>query len=143
MEFKIDGLDEFITLLENAEDNVKKEAKRTINRVCNKTKAKVMLKTPVAKKDGGTLRRSWHFKTKNEFEGVIYNNTEYALHVEYGHRTRLGTGGNSENPKYKYKPKTNGIKFVEGRYMLTESLEEVKDEIEDELITMFKNLFKE
>jgi len=47
----------------------------------------VKMKTPV---DTGLLRNSWKRTGVMNGKVEIYNNTEYANHVEYGHRTRNG-----------------------------------------------------
>lgn len=133
MEFEIKGFENLFNDVNFAEENVEKEFRKTVNKVSNVVKAKAIMRTPVAKKDGGTLKRSWHFRTRNALEGIVYNNTEYALHVEHGHRTRQGTGKN---------PKPNGKLFVEGRYMLTKALEETEDEMRDIVFDMFDELFK-
>lgn len=133
MEFEIKGFEGLDKTLEEADKDFDKSCKKVIKRVCGITKAKAINKTPVAKVNGGTLRRNWRFKTKNSFEGLVYNNTEYAIHVEHGHRTRQGTGKN---------PKPNGKLFVDGRYMLTKSLDEVSEEMEDIVFDMFEELFK-
>lgn len=68
-------------------------------------------KTPVKT---GNLRRNWSSKNKKLPDGyktTIFNQTEYAPYVEYGHRTKQNT------------------RFVEGRYMLTKSTEEVASTI--------------
>lgn len=44
-------------------------------------------KTPV---DTGTLRNAWRRTEPNNSSVEVYNNTEYANHVEYGHRTLKG-----------------------------------------------------
>jgi len=52
--------------------------------------------TPVGKyppssgKKGGTLRKGWRSKKLDKHTVKIFNSTEYALYVEYGHRTRSG-----------------------------------------------------
>lgn len=61
---------------------------------------------------GGQLRLRWQ-QTPVEVKGsmlttVVYNNTEYAPYVEFGHRIRDKKG--------------NTIGFVPGRYMMTNSL---------------------
>lgn len=77
-------------------------------------------------KKGGTLRRGWTGGKKSNADifaqglkvhhyGGVYvieieNPTEYASYVEYGHRTRNG----------------GGIGWVEGKFMLTISEEEVR-----------------
>lgn len=92
--------------------------------------AKVIKRTPVGQypsgsgKTGGTLRRGWtagknqnakdyanslkinHFGDTYVIE--ITNPIEYASYVEYGHRTRNGKG------------------WVEGRFMMTMSEQEIK-----------------
>lgn len=92
--------------------------------------AKVIKRTPVGKypketgKVGGTLRRGWmngntgdvttfaqNIEVKKEgttYMVEIINPVEYASYVEYGHRTRSGTG------------------WVEGRFMMTISEEEIQ-----------------
>ncbi len=92
--------------------------------------AKVIKRTPVGQypkgsgKVGGTLRRGWtngKGRGANEYAnslkvhhfGNVYvieiiNPVEYAPYVEYGHRTRGGNG------------------WVEGRFMLTISAEEIQ-----------------
>lgn len=79
MEFEIKGFENLFNDVNFAEENVEKQFRKTVNRVSGVVKAKAIANTPVAKKNGGTLRRNWHFRTKNALEGVIYNNTSYAL----------------------------------------------------------------
>lgn len=102
--------------------------------------AKAVKRTPVGQypsgsgKVGGTLRRGWSAKdvtiTKAGRQWVItiYNRTEYASYVEYGHRTRGGKG------------------WVKGRYMLTISEEELERElpviIEAKVTAWIKECFK-
>lgn len=118
---EIQGLDGFTKTLENAQGNYKKEAKKLLNEIGMKLKARVVLKTPV---DTGVLRRSWKYKTINENEGILSNSVHYASHVEYGHRTR---GGKS---------------FVDGVYMLEKSVKEIEQELDKEFSIMIDNLFK-
>lgn len=130
----IHGLDELSKTLNNASNNFNKEAEKAINEVANYILKNVKLKTPVAKENGGTLRRSWQVKKTDTLTRVIYNNLHYAPHVEFGHRTRLGTG--------KSKPKGK-IKFVKGRYMLRKSLELAENKMETEFSSIIENLWKE
>lgn len=118
---EIQGLDEFAKTLENAQDNYKKEAKKALNEIGMKLKARVVLKTPV---DTGVLRRSWKYKTIDENEGILSNSVHYASHVNYGHRTR---GGKS---------------FIDGVYMLEKSVKEIESELDKEFSIMIDNLFK-
>ena len=41
-------------------------------------------------KDTGRLQGSWKRSRAAQSKCEVYNNTEYAAHVEYGHRTRNG-----------------------------------------------------
>ena len=121
---EIQGLDEFTKILNNASNNFEDEAEKTLNNITNKLIAKVKLKTPVAKKNGGTLRRNWQPKKVGKFERLVYNNTSYGVYVNYGHRTR---GGKS---------------FVDGVYMLEKSVKEIEQELDKEFSIMIDNLFK-
>lgn len=81
--------------------------------------AKVTKRTPVGNyskssgKDGGTLRRGWTvgeiIKDNDVYKIDIINPVEYASYVEYGHR------------------KCNGKGWVQGRFMLTISEQEIQD----------------
>ena len=118
---EIQGLDELIKSLDKSSSNYGKEAKKVLNTVGMRLKAKVTLKTPV---DTGVLRKSWRYKTISENEGILSNNVHYAPHIEYGHRTR---GGKS---------------FVDGVYMLEKSVKEIETELDKEFSIMIDNLFK-
>ena len=90
----IEGLDKLEKTLNNASKNFDMEAEKAIGRVANYIIKNVKLKTPVAEKDGGTLRRSWQVKMPENLTRVIYNNVHYAPHVEFGHRcTSRGNPG--------------------------------------------------
>ena len=119
---EIQGLNRFIRTLNNASNNFDEEASKRLNNVSQRLIRKVKLKTPV---DSGVLRRSWHSKKDGELARIIYNNVKYAPYVEYGHRTR---GGKS---------------FVDGRYMLTKSVQEIEGTLTDEFSMMIENLFNE
>jgi hypothetical protein len=74
--------------------------------------AKVVPRTPV---DKGELRRGWTIgqivRTPTGVEVEVINPVEYAPYVEFGHRTRNHTG------------------WVEGRFMLTISEDELQREL--------------
>ena len=122
---EIQGLNDFTRTLNNASNDFDEEASKTLNKISQKLIAKVKLKTPVAEKNGGTLRRSWRSKKDGDLARIVYNNVKYGPMVEYGHRTR---GGKS---------------FVEGRYMLTKSVKEIEDTLTSEFSIMIENLFDE
>lgn len=92
--------------------------------------AKTVKRTPVGQYDdgrvGGTLRKGWTVgkitKKGNIYEIEVFNPVEYAMYVEYGHRTRNHTG------------------WVPGRFMMTISADELQKEgpkiIEKKLIKL-------
>lgn len=100
----------------------------TIKEIASRVLAKTIKRTPVGKytdgRVGGTLRRGWTgeqkqsanaytdslkvYKRGNAYVIDIVNPVEYASYVEYGHRTRNGTG------------------WVTGKFMLTVSTNEVE-----------------
>ncbi|WP_144882713.1 HK97 gp10 family phage protein, partial [Paenibacillus sp. IHBB 10380] len=69
-------------------------------------------RTPV---DSGELRRNWRvgrvIRQGSSYVVEIYNNTEYASFVEYGHRNRDKT------------------EWVEGRFMMTISMKQIEREL--------------
>lgn len=75
---------------------------------------------------GGTLRRNWlcDFNvTRNgkEYTVSVYNPTEYAIYVEYGHRQQVGRFVGALGKRLK-----KG--WVEGRFMMTESVIEMEQQ---------------
>ena len=121
---EIQGLNRFIRTLNNATNNFDEEASKRLNNISQKLIAKVKLKTPVGKVKGGTLRRSWRVKKDGDLARIVYNNVHYGPHVEYGHRTRGGTS------------------FIDGRYMLTKSVEEIESELDNQLSILIEILWK-
>lgn len=90
--------------------------KNALNEAGNKVLAKTIVRTPVGQyKDGrvgGTLRQGWELsqarkKKQNIFIASVFNNIEYATFVEKGHFT------------------PNRKRFIDGKYMLAKSVEEV------------------
>ena len=80
---------------------------------------KVIKRTPIGvypHKTGGNLKRGWTVgevvKTSNGYKVEVINSVEYASYVEYGHRTRNHKG------------------WVPGRFMLTISENEIRDNLE-------------
>ena len=80
--------------------------------------ARVKKLTPVGQytdgRVGGNLRRKWSLgsikNTGNSIAGEIFNNTEHALPVEEGHKTRSGG-------------------FVKGRFMLKQAMSQSERDI--------------
>jgi len=84
---------------------------------------KIKKRTPV---DTGTLRRNWRVgnveRQGDAYVVEIFNNTEYASYVEYGHRQEVGRFV----PKLKKRLKQP---WVEGRFMMTISMKEIEREL--------------
>lgn len=107
--------------------------RKFLNTLANMVMQKVIPRTPV---DTGTLRRSWKVskitKKGNTLQITIYNDARqndmqesYASYVEYGHFTR------------------NRVSWVEGRWMLTTSTDEVKAEMTRVWNMLFDEFVKE
>lgn len=88
--------------------------------------------TPVKGYVGGTLRRGWAVeanvrKKGNVYEIEVFNATDYAAYVEFGHRTANHQG------------------WVKGRFMMTISADEVEQQapalIERKLTQMLQEVF--
>lgn len=78
---------------------------------------KIKKRTPVGEDTDtrGTLRRNWKVgkvvKKGDSYEIEIYNDTEYAMYVEFGHRTGKDL-----------------TRWVEGKFMMTISMQEIERE---------------
>lgn len=108
------GFDKFLKKLEVDIDS---KTDKILSKVGKIVYNDVKLNTPV---DTGRLRRSW--RIKRDIDTVtISNNTEYAKHVEYGHRTRKSVKGNAT------------VKMIPGRFMLRNAVERGKTELKNEL----------
>ena len=112
--FEISGIDNFIKNITEAQREFPKELQKLMERYGLKILKGAKLKTPV---DTGQLRNNWTLE-KDDLYVKIFNNTEYAIHVEYGHRTR---GGRS---------------YIEGVYMLKATYEKEIDNFSQDLQTL-------
>ena len=83
---------------------------------------------------GGTLRRNWQLgKILVEGKKIsveILNPTEYATEVEYGHRIMGGAGHSIE------------VGWKDGRFMLTISVNEIRNQIPARFAVEWSNLCK-
>ncbi|MFR2219427.1 HK97 gp10 family phage protein [Clostridium sp.] len=111
---------DIIGMLDDMESNFAKELQKLIEKYGGKLLRNVKQRTPV---DTGQLRRSWELE-KDDLYVKVFNNTEYGLHVEYGHRI-VGRDG-----------KVKGV--AEGVYMLKTSFEKTKKNFEEDLENLFK-----
>nr|DAT06678.1 MAG TPA: putative tail component [Caudoviricetes sp.] len=101
MELK--GFKKFDKILDEIKTEAPKSTERFLMLQAEELKTDVKDLTPV---DTGILKNSWQREngkrlTGKKFTQIVFNMTDYAAHVEYGHRIR--------------KSKT---KFVRGRFML-------------------------
>lgn len=98
---------------------------KILNRAMNEGLKQVKQLTPAGvykNRTGGTLRRNWSrtrvFKTQTYVTATLYNNTGYALYVNYGHRV---VNKNGET-----------IGWVNGKFMLEKSLYRIEKTLERE-----------
>lgn len=129
-----------INISNKIEERIEKEIKEKINKTLVAINNEVIPLTPVGKSirgrteknrlvkkglartrkgyTGGNLKKHWFIipaKVEgDEITGYLYNSVHYASHVNFGHRTRLGTG--------KSKPKINGKKYVAGKYFISRAI---------------------
>lgn len=118
--FDTKDFDSFVSEFENKVRGklIVTEVEVALSKTAGMAVNKVKKKTPVAKVGGGTLRRNWQASgTKyfgNTFMVDIYNNTEYAAYVEYGHR--IVRNGKNGRTMAGYQP---------GVFMLRDAIQEV------------------
>ena len=116
--FGIKGIDNFIKNIDNIQNNFYEDLENLIKKHGVYLFTNTKKRTPV---DTGQLRRSWQLKyKKGDLYIRLYNNTEYGIYVEYGHRTR---GGKS---------------YIEGAYMLKKTFEKTEKKFIEDLEKLFK-----
>lgn len=111
-EFDFRELEQFATNLKAMRKRMPAFMDGCIKELANRLLAKVVPRTPV---DKGELRRGWtlgpiHYEG-NSVSIEVINPVDYSLYVEHGHRT------------------ANGLGWVEGRFMLTISEQELEREL--------------
>ncbi|MDO5096504.1 MAG: HK97 gp10 family phage protein [Peptostreptococcaceae bacterium] len=110
---KTSGLDEHIREIHALASDVDEEIQKEMNHIGLQIMSDARKNTPT---QTGTLKRSFHTdgveKSGNEYRVEVTNNTEYAAHVEYGHREYVWG-----RPTGKIRP---------GRYMLTNAEKRAK-----------------
>ncbi|MFB0840962.1 HK97 gp10 family phage protein [Paenibacillus oleatilyticus] len=111
-DFEFDELKDLQNNLGKMQDAYPRFIEGCLKELAGRLLAKTIARTPV---DTGELRRGWTIgqvqRTGNQLEIEIINPVEHAKYVEYGHRTRDHKG------------------WVEGRFMLTVSEDELKREL--------------
>ena len=132
--FEINGIDNFLNNINHIQNDFHGDLQKLVEKHGGILLRNTKQLSPV---DTGQLRRSWELE-KGDLYVKVFTNTSYAIHIEYGHRTRQGTGHNNPGKKYKYKPKPNGIAYIEGVYMLKTSFEKTKKNFIEDLDKLLK-----
>ena len=122
--FKIEGLNEFVKLLEKAATKVPNAKRQFLGKEAGLVRSRAMKYTPV---DTGLLRGSWKQTPVTDNSVTIYDNVHYAPFVEKGHRVKIHG-------------KFTG-KFVPGRHMLRKAVEESKASFQQDGKAILKSIF--
>ncbi|WP_276912999.1 HK97 gp10 family phage protein [Aneurinibacillus aneurinilyticus] len=133
MGFEFKGLDLFEhQVLQRMIREMPREVEKKLTELAFKYLASVKLLTPVAEKNGGTLRDSIRVdnikRVGDEFVVVVGTNVHYAPHIEYGHRIKNKAG------KY--------VGFVEGFHMFEIPFKQMEEWIDDDLRNWLKGFTK-
>lgn len=121
---KIDGMDDWLKKIETLKKEFPKQTGRFLMMKAEEVIAETKRNTPV---DTGTLRNTWQRENGGSFRQVVYNNTSYANHIEWGHRVVRGK-------------KTVG--FAKGRRMLHKGIIKVRMNFYRDLDKVYKNLIE-
>lgn len=95
-------IDDLIRDLNKIQENSEKAMKNTIMKILSDANEIVVDKTPVG--DTGDLHKDWNIEVDGK-KGMLFNDMEYAPHVEFGHRVRGGGGGGKKRRKGNKKKK--------------------------------------
>lgn len=125
IELKFEGLDRLNRALSKAAAQLPKERIRFLQQEAELVKGRTKLKTPV---DTGYLRNQWSSTAPAGEEVEIYNNTEYAAHVEYGHRI-VAFGRDTGRVK-------------QGEHMLRDAIDESADNFQRDARQILARIFK-
>lgn len=128
----IDGMDNWLKKLETMKKDFPKETGKFLMKKTEETIGITKRYTPV---DNGILIGAWQRQNGGSFKQIIYNNTSYAAHVEWGHRQEVGR----YVPKLKKRLKNP---FVRGYRMLHKAMNRTKLSFYRDLGTVYKNLIE-
>ena len=123
---KLKGFKEFDKILDEIKIKAPQDTERFLMLQAEDLKKDVKELTPVGK--SGHLKGGWHREngkrlTGKKFTQIVFNMTDYAAHVEYGHRVGR-----------------NKIKFVRGRFMLRTAVAMRQIKFYKDLKTFYKGL---
>lgn len=132
MSLKIEGLDE---LNKKLTETLKKMPEKRNNFLKQSAENLIRYTKEEIPVDTGALKNAW--KKTNPYGGRIkvYNNTEYAAHVEWGHRIKKRNGEWAKDSSGK-------IKFVPGQKMLHKGVEEMKTNFVEDSNDILGEIFK-
>lgn len=119
------GFDAFDERLAKIEEQGTRKMNQFVAQEAEVIRGKVQDNTPVRKVNGGRLKGGWKRSRAVQGKVEIYNNVEYAAHVEYGHRTRGGKG------------------FVKGSKMLHRGMLQAEKTFRDDADTIMKVVLDE
>ena len=145
MGIKISGLDEFERKMADIARRFPEARDKFLKQEAELIKGRAKMNTPV---DTGRLRNAWNRTQPVGGSIEIYNNSEYAAHVEYGHRQKKHwVPGYWSGNHFTYDPsaKTGMMvkdKFVEGAKMLHEAMAETNLSIRADAKAILGGLFK-
>lgn len=131
MGFEFSGLDELIQRLDEAERKLPGARDEFLAQEAELVRGDAVELTPV---DTGNLRIGWKKTGPNNGRIAIYNNVEYAAPVEFGHRLK-------NRKTKKWVTTSNGkIKFVPGRHMLRDAVQQRQDSFAEDAEDILKGL---
>lgn len=145
MSFKIEGFDELDKKLTDIIKELPEKRNIVLKQSAENLIGYTKDKTPV---DTGNLRMAW---TRTQPAGSsikVYNDTEYSLDVEYGHRQRRRwVPGYWKGNRFVYDSaaKTGMMlkeKFIPGAKMLHKGMEDFKGNFKDDISEVLEDLFE-
>ena len=132
MGIRIDGLDNFEKKLADIARRLPQERDRFLKAEAELMKGRAKLNTPAV---SGMLRNAWNRTQPTGGQIEVYNNTEYAAHVEWGHRQKnRWVPGYWKGDRFVYdRGARTGMmlkdKFIDGSGMLHKAVDETKASI--------------
>ena len=145
MGIRVDGLDEFERKMLDIAEKFPEARDKFLKQEAELIKSRAKMNTPV---DTGRLRNTWERTQPANCSIEVYNNAEYAAHVEYGHRQKKRwVPGYWKGGHFIYDPgaKTGMMlkeRFIDGARMLHEAMAETNLSIRSDAKAILGGLFK-
>lgn len=133
MGLRIEGAAEFERKLADIGRRFPQARDKFLKQEAELVKGRAVLRTKVK---GGTLRAAWSRTQPAGGRIEVYNNTDYAAHVEYGHRLK------NRKTKEWLRDKTGKLKFVPGVKMLEQAIDTTRGTIQADARKILGDLFK-